>query len=320
MYQTPCAAVLALALLAAVPAEAQTHSTLSVKDWEAKSAQDQLNYLGFCVSRLAFAVNKTDENLAVKIFAWYSQKQPGQKYPEGGVALMTAILDLEKRAGTDHSIDLSRIDVEDMLLQTTEKKFKLPATACAEAGGRACAGESARAAVVEPHASASSPAPAKPAVPPSAKPRKLERVPEPAANDDTFRGGIIKPTAPAPESQPAPPAHDDDTFHSGTLKPAYEAGPFDPKWLGKTLAFYGTVSSWTVDRMKTPSYIILYFEESPDRSFTAFSPHPEILRSRYGYYFDGLWKKKIYVKGKVQPFRGAKGSVRILDLDQIEVR
>jgi hypothetical protein len=98
--------------------------------------------------------------------------------------------------------------------------------------------------------------------------------------------------------------NDDDTFfRGGLIKPVY-----------------GTVSRVTVDKEGSPRYVILYFKESPDGTFTAFSPNPEMLRSRYDYDFSGLIGKRIYVKGEVRPFRDAKGSVLITDPGQIEVR
>jgi hypothetical protein len=142
MYQTPRVAAITLAaLLATLPAQTQTHSTLSVKAWETKSDEGQLAYLGFAISRLVLAVNNTDKPLADKIHIWYSHKEPGQKFTEGTLALLTSVFTLEKKARNDRSVDLSRIDIEDVVMQTTEKKFSLPAIACREAGGRACAGE-----------------------------------------------------------------------------------------------------------------------------------------------------------------------------------
>src|SRR6266404_1604244 len=75
MYQTPrIAAALILTVLVTLPAQTQTHSTLSVKDWVEKPGIDQLGYLNFCATRLVDAVGKTDKPLAAKIRDWYAHK------------------------------------------------------------------------------------------------------------------------------------------------------------------------------------------------------------------------------------------------------
>jgi hypothetical protein len=140
-------------------APAPTHSTLSIREWLAKPDQEQLDYLGFSVGRLIAAVSKTDEPLGERVFGWYSHKEPGQWGGEGARAFAASIFVLEKKAKTDPGIDLSAIDVEDMLLRTTEKEFTVPDTACTEAGGRACLAETARAAVDDAPAGCATSAP-----------------------------------------------------------------------------------------------------------------------------------------------------------------
>jgi hypothetical protein len=125
MYKT-ARIVAALALVPfflTIPAHA-----LSLKDWEAKAERDQLDYLRTCIAKLVLAVGQTDKPLAQKIYSYYSDKPPSLKYPEGTIDLFKAIEATEQGART-RGIDLSKIEIEDIVLRTTSLKFKLPDTA-----------------------------------------------------------------------------------------------------------------------------------------------------------------------------------------------
>jgi hypothetical protein len=131
--------ILALLLAAVLPANAT-----SIKDWAKKSDADQVNYLGACVVGLVGDVAKTDPALALKIRSWYGDKAPGRKYTEGTTALLTRIFRLEHQAETDKSIDLSKIEVEDIVYSVTAEKFKLPSRQGADARKDSGAGTSTR--------------------------------------------------------------------------------------------------------------------------------------------------------------------------------
>lgn len=266
-------------------AQAPTHSTLSIKAWVAKPDKEQLNYLAFSVGRLIAVVSKTDKPLAEKIFSWYSHKEPGQWGGEGARVLATSIFVLNKKAETDPRIDLSAIDIEDMLLQTTGKEFTLPDIACTEAGGRACLAETARSAV----------------------------------NDAPAGSAASAPVPPAAEPEPAAPAQDGSGLTPNLFVPEYQVSDFDPQWRGKEVVLHGTISRIDVDTAGEPRYATIYFKEAPDGSVTAFYPYPSIMRARYGRDFSGLIGKGVYLRGEIQPFRDAKGSLRILALSQVNV-
>lgn len=126
MYKTARIAVavtLAL-LLITIPAH-----TLSLRDWAAKSNREQLEYVSACLARLVIAVGKADEPLAQKIKSYYGDKPPGQQYPQGMYDLFTRIASLQRQAETDSNVDLSKIEIEDIILRTTALKFGLPDTA-----------------------------------------------------------------------------------------------------------------------------------------------------------------------------------------------
>ena len=110
-------AILALTLfLALVPAHA-----LSLKDWEAKPDREQKEFLSAYFARLVITAGKTDQPLAQKITSYYGDKAPGARYPQGYLDLTARITRLEQQARTDRSVDLSKIQIEDLIFQTTAK-------------------------------------------------------------------------------------------------------------------------------------------------------------------------------------------------------
>lgn len=271
------AAVVALAsILAAVPARA-----LSLKDWEAKSNRDQIEYLSASFARLVIAVGKTDQPLAQKIRSYYGDKVPGAKYPEGFLDLQAQIGRLENQAKTDRSVDLSKIEIEDVILRTTAVKFgnSNPALKAGKSAGNGPA------------------APAKRESQPAGPPRPPANPAGPKA--DTTSGGFGDQLGPGGFVRP----------------PVYKVSAFDPAWLGSTRTVEGTVSRVTVDG----DYVIIYFRESPDGGFTGFSRYIGMLQKAYGSDFARLTGLTVQIDGEIQQFRGSKGSVRIVDLKQIKL-
>ena len=201
------AAVLALAsCLAAVPA-----SALSLKDWEAKSDRDQIQYVSSCLTNLVTAVGKTDQPLAQKIRSYYGDKAPGVKSSAGMLDLLAQIGRIESQAQTDRSVDLSKIQIEDIVLRNTAEKFKLPD------------------AVVKAGKGTGAPPPAKPDFQQSAPPRSPAT---PAApKTDTTSGGF------------------GDLITAGAIRPpVFQISAFDPAWVGSTRTVEGTVSFVTADQ------------------------------------------------------------------------
>ena len=68
------------------------------------------------------------------------------------------------------------------------------------------------------------------------------------------------------------------------------------------------------------SSVNIYFRESPDGSFMGYSPLPGLFWDHYGRDFAPLIGRTVQIEGEVQPFRGTKGSIRILDLKQMKIR
>lgn len=110
--------LLIFALIAALPAAA-----LSLKDWKAKTDREQKEFLSATFARLVIAAGKTDPTLAQKITSFYGDKAPGARYPQGYLDLTARIARLEQQAKADRSVDLSKIQIEDLILQTTAEHF-----------------------------------------------------------------------------------------------------------------------------------------------------------------------------------------------------
>ena len=98
---------------------------LSLKDWLAKSKGDQVQYLSNSLARLVVDVGKTDQPLAKKITSYYAEKAPGAEYPPGMNDLFARIGRLVRQAETDKTIDLSKIEFEQVVVLNTAEKFKI---------------------------------------------------------------------------------------------------------------------------------------------------------------------------------------------------
>jgi len=117
---TRIAAVLAFVFVC-VPAQA-----LSLKDWLAKSKTDQVQYLSGALARMVVDVGKTDQPLAKKITSYYADKAPGAEYPPGMNDLFARIGKLVREAEADKTVDLSKIEFEQVVVLNTAEKFKIP--------------------------------------------------------------------------------------------------------------------------------------------------------------------------------------------------
>jgi hypothetical protein len=71
-------------------------------------------------------VGKTDQPLAKKITSYYSEKAPSAEYPPGMNDLFARIGRLVRQAETDKTVDLSKIEFEQVVAVNTAEKFKIP--------------------------------------------------------------------------------------------------------------------------------------------------------------------------------------------------
>jgi len=171
VFKTARIAAILVFAFACIPAYA-----LSLKDWLAKSKPDQVQYLSNCLARLVVDVGKTDQPLAKKITTYYSEKASGAEYPPGMNDLFARIGRLVRQAETDKTVDLSKIEFEQVVVLNTAEKFKIAFPADFQRTGDPS---------VKPRPAAPNPAP-----PPSPAPRPTA----PADDDDPIgAGGFITP-------------------------------------------------------------------------------------------------------------------------------
>jgi hypothetical protein len=111
------AAILATAILAAVPAHA-----LSVKDFEAKPTKEQSAIIVAFVDKMTGDLDRDNPQLAQNIHDYFFTKQAGKPFAEGleNLSLELALLDTVAKHG---KIDLSKIQIEGVILKVVKDKF-----------------------------------------------------------------------------------------------------------------------------------------------------------------------------------------------------
>jgi hypothetical protein len=122
--------ILAL-MLAAVPAIPQTKYTpTSIKDWEAKSDNDQVRYILTFVNMIAVGDARGYKVTPDQIRALFTDKTPGRDMSEG-IMMVLAANGLLHRAAKSGGADLSKTYIEDVVDWAIQMKFevKLPISA-----------------------------------------------------------------------------------------------------------------------------------------------------------------------------------------------
>jgi len=74
---------------------------------------------------------------------------------------------------------------------------------------------------------------------------------------------------------------------------------YDPQWMGQDLVVTGTVSRVEVTPGPRP-YVTIYFKESPDATFVACSPYPDMFQERVGLDLSVLVGKTLEAAGPVE--------------------
>jgi hypothetical protein len=115
--RTILAAILATAILASVPA----HS-LTVKDFEAKPTAEQSAIITAFVDKMTGDIARDNPQLARNIHDYFFTKQAVQPFAEGlqKIAVELAALD---SVAKDGKIDLSRIQIEGVIVKVVKDKF-----------------------------------------------------------------------------------------------------------------------------------------------------------------------------------------------------
>lgn len=113
-------ALLTLLLLAGSPAFA-----LSVKDYEAKSSRDKITVLADFVDKMTGDLRASNPQLSKNIHDYFFVTPAGEKFAEGLFNLEAELSALD-RAAKEGKVDLSKIQIEGVILKVVKDKFPPP--------------------------------------------------------------------------------------------------------------------------------------------------------------------------------------------------
>jgi len=92
-------------------------------------------------------------------------------------------------------------------------------------------------------------------------------------------------------------------------------------WMGQKMTFRGTVARLNLDTSRFPRWLTIYFRESPDGSFVACSPYPDMIEDSLGQ-LSALVGKTLQISGTVEGAlcHGGQGaSINLSASDQFSV-
>jgi soluble cytochrome b562 len=110
-----------LAFLALIPIQA-----MSLKDFNIKPTHDQSVYVVDFIEKMTGDLGVKNPQLAQDIRDWFSRKQEGKPFSEGLERLYTELGALEILA-QDGKVDLTKIQVEGVIVKVVKDKFPPPA-------------------------------------------------------------------------------------------------------------------------------------------------------------------------------------------------
>jgi hypothetical protein len=121
----PCArraAIIAVALAAFsfVPAQAK-----SVQDYEAMPSADQSDYMTTFLEKMTSDIGRQNPELAAHIKEFFVRKQPGKPLSEGVERVTVELMALDRKAQKGE-VDLSKIQVEAVVVYVTKQQFPPP--------------------------------------------------------------------------------------------------------------------------------------------------------------------------------------------------
>jgi hypothetical protein len=99
---------------------------MSLKDFNARPAAEQSAYVASFIDSMAGKLEAKNPELATQIRDWFSRKQAGKPVSEGIEKLYIELTANELRA-KDGKADLSKIELESVIMYVTRQKFPPPA-------------------------------------------------------------------------------------------------------------------------------------------------------------------------------------------------
>jgi soluble cytochrome b562 len=117
------ALVTAAALIVSTPASAK-----SVREFDSLSPADQSEYMISFLEKMTADLRQKNPKLAQDIKDYFVHKQPGKPYSEGLEKVYVELASVETLA-KDGKADLSKIQVESIVVYVVKQKFPPPVTA-----------------------------------------------------------------------------------------------------------------------------------------------------------------------------------------------
>ncbi len=117
------ALVTAAALMVSTPASAK-----SVREFDALSPSDQSEYMITFLEKMTSDLGQKNPKLAQDIKDYFVRKQPGKPFSEGLEKVYVELASVETLA-KDGKADLSKVQVESIVVYVVKQKFPPPVTA-----------------------------------------------------------------------------------------------------------------------------------------------------------------------------------------------
>jgi hypothetical protein len=118
-------AVLAFTLIA-LPAAA-----MSLTDFNAKPAPERTAYVTDFIDKMTTDLRAKNPEMAQQIRAWFARKQDGKPLSEGIERLYAELIALEN-LGHEGKVDLSKVQVEGVIVKVVKDKFPPPVAQAAK--------------------------------------------------------------------------------------------------------------------------------------------------------------------------------------------
>lgn len=115
----------ALVLMASLLATTAPAMAMSLKDFEAMPSANQSAYMIAFIDKMTNDLGRDNSKLAQEIRDYFARKQPGKPASERIERLFVELAVVERRA-KDGKADLSKIQIESIILYVVKQKFPQP--------------------------------------------------------------------------------------------------------------------------------------------------------------------------------------------------
>jgi hypothetical protein len=112
--------------LIAVIVLAVSAQAISLKDFNAKPDKEQSAYVATFIDKMTTDIRAKNEPLAIDIRNWFAVKAEGKPLSEGMERLFVQLAALDIQA-KDGRVDLSKIQLESVIVWVVKQKFPPPA-------------------------------------------------------------------------------------------------------------------------------------------------------------------------------------------------